>query len=504
MAITHTPDPANAILTRTEYEAAGTHTGSNDHDHSGADQGGSTVVPVATHAGLTDPHTGYILKSLFDAKGDLILASADNTPIKLSGGSGNNDHVLTRDSSTASGWKVAAVPSIGAHSHDALVSANPGGMWPSAVSGSSEPARLVTGDATMYVIEYLPDVNSYAEGTIETPDDWTGDLSCEVHWWGSDAAAAVTVYAADTFTRTQSDNTWGNAETPSLGWTEAETGATSWSVSGGVGYAHHTAASQTKRNELRDAAINQRDVRLRGRVTIDKAPTGGNADHLVLFRSSATGDASGVTKYALLIRRPASGSLQTQFRRYTTSVATDVPSGGATLSGVVNTDSLEFMIEVEGINPTALRSKVWKTGDAEPGAWQVNVNDLAASDFETTGGYGIRTFVSATNVPILMGLDNFQVESLTAAASTAAKWELRVLGYADGEALTATWLTATTVTDTNATGVWLTTASMTQSHPTLAGKVLQFRLGRLGADAADNVPDSVFLRGLRIILDRTP
>jgi hypothetical protein len=502
MAITHTPDPSNAILTRTEYEASGTHTGTNDHDHSGATEGGSTVAPLVTHAAAADPHTGYVLESLVNAKGDIIAASADNVVGRL--GVGSNDQVLTADSTQALGVKWAAAVTAGAHSHDALVSANPGGLWPSAVNGSSEPARLVTGDGTMYVVEFLPDVDSYAEGTIETPSDWTGGLDCKVHWWGSDAASAVTVYVADTFTRTQSDNTWGNAETPSLGWVEADTGATSWSVSGGVGFSHHTTAGATKRNELRDASINQRDFRIRGRVTIDKAPTGGNADHLILFRSSATGDAGGVTKYALLIRRPATGSLQTQFRRYTASVGTDIASGGATLTGPVNTDSLEFIIEAEGINPTVLRSKVWVTGSAEPGAFQCTVNDLTADDFETTGGYGIRTFVSATNVPILMGLDNFQVESLTAAGTSSAKWELRVLGYADGEALTATWLTATTVTDTNVTGVWLTTASMTQSHPTLAGKVLQFRIGRLGADAADDVPDSVFLRGLRIILDRTP
>lgn len=65
---------------------------------------------VATHAGLADPHTGYLLESLLDAKGDLIAATADNTPGRLA--LGTDTHVLTADSSTATGLKWSA-PSAG-------------------------------------------------------------------------------------------------------------------------------------------------------------------------------------------------------------------------------------------------------------------------------------------------------------------------------------------------------------------------------------------------------
>lgn len=53
--------------------------------------------------------TTYVANSLVDAKGDLIVATADNTPARLAVG-GTNGHVLTVDSATSSGVKWAAIP----------------------------------------------------------------------------------------------------------------------------------------------------------------------------------------------------------------------------------------------------------------------------------------------------------------------------------------------------------------------------------------------------------
>ncbi len=53
------------------------------------------------HEGAADPHTGYVLESLLDAKGDGIFASADNTPAKVT--VGTNGKVLTADSSATAG-----------------------------------------------------------------------------------------------------------------------------------------------------------------------------------------------------------------------------------------------------------------------------------------------------------------------------------------------------------------------------------------------------------------
>jgi hypothetical protein len=67
-----------------------------------------TAAAISTHAGLADPHTGYLLESLFDTKGDLLVASADNTPAKLP--AGTNGYLLTANSGATNGIEWAAAP----------------------------------------------------------------------------------------------------------------------------------------------------------------------------------------------------------------------------------------------------------------------------------------------------------------------------------------------------------------------------------------------------------
>lgn len=62
----------------------------------------------ATHTAAADPHTGYVLESLLDAKGDLYAASADNTPGRLAVGS--NAQVLTADSTQTLGVRWGTPP----------------------------------------------------------------------------------------------------------------------------------------------------------------------------------------------------------------------------------------------------------------------------------------------------------------------------------------------------------------------------------------------------------
>lgn len=61
---------------------------------------------VTAHEASSDPHTGYLLESLVDAKGDLIVATADNTPARLA--VGTDGYVLTADSAQSAGVKWAA------------------------------------------------------------------------------------------------------------------------------------------------------------------------------------------------------------------------------------------------------------------------------------------------------------------------------------------------------------------------------------------------------------
>ena len=86
---------------------------------------GTVVLPATTSIGdVSSTEIGYVdgvtsaiqtqldgkvAASIVDAKGDLIVATADNTVTRLAVG-GTNDFVLLVDSSTGTGLKWAAVP----------------------------------------------------------------------------------------------------------------------------------------------------------------------------------------------------------------------------------------------------------------------------------------------------------------------------------------------------------------------------------------------------------
>jgi hypothetical protein len=64
----------------------------------------------STNKYYTSAREGEVLKkAIVDAKGDLIVATANDTPARLAVGTTNN-HVLLVDSSTATGVKWGAVP----------------------------------------------------------------------------------------------------------------------------------------------------------------------------------------------------------------------------------------------------------------------------------------------------------------------------------------------------------------------------------------------------------
>lgn len=72
--------------------------------------GYATDADLAAHVAAADPHPGYVLESLFDAAGDLLVASADNTPAKLAKG-GNNTHLGVSAAGavawiTRAGWQL--------------------------------------------------------------------------------------------------------------------------------------------------------------------------------------------------------------------------------------------------------------------------------------------------------------------------------------------------------------------------------------------------------------
>jgi hypothetical protein len=101
---------------------------------------GTTIVAADMNTNFSDVETfvnsspGLVQNTLVDAKGDLLAASADNTITRLA--VGTNTHVLTADSSEATGLKWAA-PTVGT-----VTSVT--GTAPIVSSGGTTPAISVT------------------------------------------------------------------------------------------------------------------------------------------------------------------------------------------------------------------------------------------------------------------------------------------------------------------------------------------------------------------------
>lgn len=108
-----------ALALGTAASGTGSEASRDDHVHpttglalSGHNHDGSYATTGHNHSGVYEPVNTAILKSVVDAKGDLIVGTAADTVDRLPG-SGTNGYVLTYDSAETTGLKWAAAPGSG-------------------------------------------------------------------------------------------------------------------------------------------------------------------------------------------------------------------------------------------------------------------------------------------------------------------------------------------------------------------------------------------------------
>lgn len=72
--------------------------------------GPGAAVALAAHVAAADPHAGYVLESLIDADGDLIVGSAADTVVRLAKGAADGYKLETRTGTPDLAWTKDYVP----------------------------------------------------------------------------------------------------------------------------------------------------------------------------------------------------------------------------------------------------------------------------------------------------------------------------------------------------------------------------------------------------------
>lgn len=200
--------------------------------------------------------------------------------------------------------------------------------------------------------------------------------------------------ASDAFGRTVSGG-WGDAD---QGGTWGLTGtATDFSVGSGAGQV--SAAAGLSREASLALAAN--GVNVRGLVSVDRLPVGGNAFAYV------DADLLGSSAYRATIRVAATGVVYVQLRDslngIEAAVAPEVNSGLHATPGT----PIAFRFRVVGNH---LQFRVWDPTGSEPSTWQTESDDSTAG-IQAAGGVGLRSYTGkpVTNGPVTFSLSAFEV-----------------------------------------------------------------------------------------------
>ncbi len=233
---------------------------------------------------------------------------------------------------------------------------------------------------------------TYAVTLTVTDDDGVTDtVTREV------TVTAPTVFGRDAFGRSAAGG-WGSADLGGA-WT-IPTGASRYSVAGGVGRVSLTAGAGTTANL---GSVSATNVETRVAVSFDKAATGSGQYASVIGRSVG---ASG--SYQAKLRVLATGAVSLTLVKV--SGGTETTLSTTTVPGMSYTagDTLRVRFQVTGTSPTALRAKVWKSTASEPTGWTVTAND-STSGLQTAGSVGLYSYLSgsATNAPLVVAYDDF-------------------------------------------------------------------------------------------------
>lgn len=204
-------------------------------------------------------------------------------------------------------------------------------------------------------------------------------------------------FAQDAFERTVT-NGLGSADVG--GAYTLSGGSTNFSVNNGAAVLRSATAGATENAYLNGVSSVSTDARLS--FVLEQQSTGSGVYVSLIGRKVGADD------YRARAKVLSTNAVQLQVTRGGTSLATTTISGLTYSIG----DKLEMRVEVTGTNPTTVRAKLWRAGEAEPAAWQVSATDATAA-LQTAGGVGFSLYLggTATIAPLVARIDDFVAET---------------------------------------------------------------------------------------------
>ncbi|MBG6180770.1 PKD domain-containing protein [Arthrobacter sp. CAN_A1] len=234
--------------------------------------------------------------------------------------------------------------------------------------------------------------------TVTDNDGGTGTTTQNVTVAGDGEPPPPGVAAADAFERSLGSG-WGTADAGGA-WTVNSSGFFSVNQGSGAMNVHRAGAGPWAR--LEGVSTSTADTRLT--FAMDKVANSGGTFMTV------TGRQLGTNEYRAKVKIAASGTVAVDLTRAIGTTVTTLISRPVTGLTYQAGQRLSIRFEVTGTSPTTLRTKVWRTGQAEPAAWLATVTD-AASQLQGAGGVGLMTYISSgsTNAPVLARFDDLTV-----------------------------------------------------------------------------------------------
>lgn len=210
------------------------------------------------------------------------------------------------------------------------------------------------------------------------------------------AAPPQGTVASDNFERTVT-NGLGSA-TVGGPWTTTGS-ASQYSVSGGAGRIRLGTAGTT--NSVSLNAVSSASTDLQFVVSSDKAATGSG------IYLNAIGRRVGTSDYHAKIVLAANGRATVALERTAGTTTVIAPALLVPNLTLVAGDRVSVRLSVVGTSPTTVQAKVWKTGTAEPAAWQRTATDSTAA-LQAAGSIGLTLYLSgsSTNAPVVMSIDD--------------------------------------------------------------------------------------------------